>query len=176
MDRLVAKCNNNDYLTRAHYLRVGIESWYLMKCCGMKYPQECSNHYTPYTPDGNGNALYLDRQRVMCPYNYSMTHFHLQRNSSTRRHIRYFFRCCRTLPLWASLMLDIIIPESLKEFAFFYVVCSKILVCRIMMAIVFLWRGVRFRVSFEGGLVEWCVVVEVKPLRRSYIRRRATVN
>jgi len=31
------------------------------------------------------------------------------------------------------------------------------------------WREVRLRMSFEGGVVEWCVVVEVK-------WRRATIN
>jgi len=56
-------------------------------------------------------------------------------------------------------MLDIIIPESLKEFAFFYVVCSKILVCRIMIAIVFLWRGFgsecRLREASWNGVSLW---------------------
>jgi len=45
-------------------------------------------------------------------------------------------------------------------------------------------EGVRFKIPFEGGVVEWCVVVEVKRRHKlevvvhlyMYIRRRATIN
>ena len=61
-------------------------------CCSIssETPGKSVSHSTSYTSDGDGNALYLDRQSVGCGSDGILTAFHLHRNGYD---IRYDFNC-----------------------------------------------------------------------------------
>ena len=54
---------------------------------------ECRSVSTPWNDEGNGNALYLDRQDVVCNKDELINRFHLQR--SGKGTYRYDYNCCK---------------------------------------------------------------------------------
>ena len=54
----------------------------------------CFDRTTPYTSDGGGNSVYLDRLWVSCPGGSFLNRFRLSRSQS-HRDWGYRYRCCR---------------------------------------------------------------------------------
>ena len=50
-----------------------------------------------FTPDGRGDAVYLDRQPVNCGNRGILNDFRLERNRA-HNHIRYHYYCCKVRP------------------------------------------------------------------------------
>ena len=66
---------------------------YKYKCYTTPYP--CYQRFVsnPFTYDGRGSAVYLDRQNVQCSNDDLITYFHLNRNP-THNKVHYTYKCC----------------------------------------------------------------------------------
>jgi len=63
---------------------------------GCRGPQ-CRGVTTPLDADGGGNAIYLDRQRLVCNADESLSGFHLIRGGPNNTQYQYEYMCCKNL-------------------------------------------------------------------------------
>ena len=61
---------------------------------GCRGPQ-CRGVTTPLDSDGGGNAIYLDRQRLVCNADESLSGFHLIRGGPNNTQYQYEYMCCK---------------------------------------------------------------------------------
>ena len=97
LDRQFVKCPSNSVISQVGLKRSGDDSWYEYVCSRLTYGrQHCTVHTTPFSYDGDGDTVYLDRQHVMCPHGNTLSSFRLER-SGDHDHVPYRITCCRTI-------------------------------------------------------------------------------
>ena len=98
LDRITVDCGGDNEVKKVlkmfHLERDRGYVRYKYKCCTLKKPI-CTNarKVNGFTPDGGGNAVYLDRQTVSCGNHAYLNEFVLRRNGA-HNHIRYEYNCC----------------------------------------------------------------------------------
>jgi hypothetical protein len=70
---------------------IGLTDTYAKQCRG---PQ-CRGVTTPLDSDGGGNAIYLDRQRLVCDADESLSGFRLIRGGPNLTQYQYEYMCCK---------------------------------------------------------------------------------
>lgn len=68
---------------------------YEYKCCSKNnVVAKCYENTTEFTDDGDGNTIFLDRQKVECQFDYGLASFQLERHNDHNQW-RYNFKCCK---------------------------------------------------------------------------------
>lgn len=92
LDRHSLACEEGKAINYFHLERNGGKYRYKYRCCDTQ--SQCKNKLekTPFTSDGNGNTIFLDRQNIDCNKQF-LSSFRMQRNGGGNR-LRYSFTCC----------------------------------------------------------------------------------
>ena len=95
LDRHQVGCGQNEMMVSMGLVRDSSHKNYRYKytCCTTPYPCHQRIVNNPFTDDGRGNAIYMDRQNVQCSNDNLITFFHLNRNSAHNK-VRYTYKCC----------------------------------------------------------------------------------
>ena len=93
LDRHNVACRWGFSLKKFRLLRAGSKLSYEFECC-KTHTSTCRWVYNSFSDDGNGNAVYLDRQPVSCNRDELLGSFQLQRNSHHNKW-RYQRLCCK---------------------------------------------------------------------------------
>ena len=96
LDRQRLNCGGPSKVMTGFQMRARSSDWhirYRFQCCSFNGTCRMSQMDNPFTQDGNGDAVYINRQRVTCGLRGLITEFRLDRNDA-HDHVRYQYQCC----------------------------------------------------------------------------------
>ena len=97
LDKQTVDCGPHGVLNNFQLILPNTKYWeYVYDCCDTfkNISLSCIDKVTPYTTEGDGSNIYLDRQAVACDESSYLSSFYLQRNSEHTQ-FRYLYRCCK---------------------------------------------------------------------------------
>eukprot|EP00111_Clytia_hemisphaerica_P024940 TCONS_00073484-protein len=103
LDRQYVECNK--HLISSLRLETNLLNFqgdkirYVYNCCqAPNQHRTCYSAMTKFSDDGGGSAIYLDRQKIECNREFSLSAFRLVRDTNTMKHWSYKYTCCKTTP------------------------------------------------------------------------------